>query len=160
DLDAARHKLSVALSALRRELEPAGVPDGSVLLADRVTVALSPGAVSTDVEAFEAALRAAAEGDRSGDDAARTRQLEAAVALYQGPLLPGYYEEWVLAEQRRLAERYLQALRALARQRERAGDWEGALDCARRAVHADPLREESHQELIRLLIAADQPSAA
>src|SRR5437870_5533078 len=78
DLATARHKLSVALSALRRELEPEGVPDSSVLVADRVTVALSPGAVSTDVEAFEAALRAAADDAGSEDDAARTRQPAAA----------------------------------------------------------------------------------
>ncbi len=36
----------------------------------------------------------------------------------------------------------------------------GALDYARRAVAADPLREETHADLIRLLARAGQPAAA
>ena len=61
DLDAGRHSLNVALSSLRKELEPAGVPAGSVLRTDRFGVRLVSEAVSTDVGAFEAAVRAAAE---------------------------------------------------------------------------------------------------
>src|SRR4051812_29067287 len=59
DLSSARHKLSVALHALRGQLEPDGVPEGSVLAADRFTVSLDPGAVRTDVQEFEEALREA-----------------------------------------------------------------------------------------------------
>jgi hypothetical protein len=29
--------------------------------------------------------------------------MEQAVRLYQGPLLPGYYESWIVPEQERLA---------------------------------------------------------
>ena len=32
DPDTGRHKLSVALSSLRQELEPPGVPDGAILI--------------------------------------------------------------------------------------------------------------------------------
>src|SRR5437588_11925454 len=49
DPDAGRHKLSVALSSLRQELEPPGVPDGSVLITDRVLVSLNPATVTTDL---------------------------------------------------------------------------------------------------------------
>lgn len=160
DLDAARHQLSVTLSRLRHLLEPPGVPDSSVLVADPSSVVLAPGAVSTDVAEFEAALREPAGEDAAAGSAARIGRLEEALALYRGPLLPGYYEEWVLQEQRRLADLHLQALRRLARELEAASDPERALDAARQAVNANPLREESHQELIRLLIATGQPSAA
>src|SRR5438552_1189613 len=61
DLDAGRHSLSVALSALRHQLEPPGIPDGAVLIADRFSVRLAPDAVTTDVSEFEAALRCASE---------------------------------------------------------------------------------------------------
>src|SRR5690349_2480289 len=58
DQDTSRHKLSVALSSLRQELEPPGVADGAVLVAERHSVGLSPAAVTTDVVEFEAGLRA------------------------------------------------------------------------------------------------------
>src|SRR5262249_41898953 len=43
---------------------------------------------------------------------------------------------------------------------EQAGETDRALDVARRAVAADPLREEAHGDLIRLYLATGQPSAA
>src|SRR5262245_53976751 len=44
-LDAGRNRLSVALSSLRHQLEPPGVPAGAVLIADRAAVRLNPAAV-------------------------------------------------------------------------------------------------------------------
>src|SRR5438067_5080302 len=60
DLESARHSLSMALSSLRTALEPPGVPAGSVIAADRVSVELNPDAFTTDVMEFEQALRLAA----------------------------------------------------------------------------------------------------
>src|SRR5579871_6578449 len=87
-----RHNLSNALSFLRHQLEPPGVPPGTVVLADRASVRLNPAAVTVDVVEFESDLhRAQAEG-LSGTD--RLSRLLGAVERYQGALLPGYYEEW------------------------------------------------------------------
>src|SRR5205823_1974898 len=47
DPEASRHNLSMALSFLRRLLEPPGVADGSVIVADRVGVRLDPAALRT-----------------------------------------------------------------------------------------------------------------
>ena len=47
--EAGRLRLRVALSALRRQLEPPGVTPGGVLIADRSTVRLNSEAVTTDV---------------------------------------------------------------------------------------------------------------
>ncbi len=47
-------KLRVALSSLRRQLEPPGVAPGSVIVATRFEAQLIPGSVTTDVAAFEA----------------------------------------------------------------------------------------------------------
>src|SRR5512138_1453909 len=55
DPDLSRQSLRQALSSLRHQLEPPGVPSGSVLSADRFRARLNPEAVTTDVEAFEAA---------------------------------------------------------------------------------------------------------
>src|SRR4051812_20914476 len=58
--DAARHNLSMALSALRSVLEPPGLPPASVIVADRSSLELNPESFTTDVGEFERALRQAA----------------------------------------------------------------------------------------------------
>jgi predicted ATPase/DNA-binding SARP family transcriptional activator len=157
DLPAGRASLSVAVSFLRQHLEPPGSPPGSVLIADRSAVRLNPDAFATDVAAFEAALR---DASRAGSPEEQLRGLNEAAEWYRGELLPGCYDEWALLERERLAEAYLHGLSQLIRLLEAQGDLPRALDYARRAVNADPLREESHQELIRLLGTAGQPQAA
>src|SRR5437588_12901760 len=93
-------KLRTALASLRRQLEPPGVPAGAVLVANRLFVQLNAAAVATDVAQFEAALQAAA---RAPGIEPQIQRLDEGIALYRGPLLPGYYETWVLSEQQRLA---------------------------------------------------------
>src|SRR5689334_13255341 len=56
---AGQTNLRVALLSLRRQLEPPGVPPGTVLLINRNSVQLSPEACTTDVAAFQATLQAA-----------------------------------------------------------------------------------------------------
>jgi predicted ATPase/DNA-binding SARP family transcriptional activator/Tfp pilus assembly protein PilF len=155
--EAGRDNLSVALSSLRRQLEPPGVPCGAVIVADRHSVQLNPAACVTDVVEFEAAIKAAA---RAATRDERLGRLIEAIHLYGGELLPGHLDDWVLRERQHLAEEHLGALRRLASVLEQAGDLEGALEYARRAVRADPLSEEGHYDLMRLYAAAGQPSAA
>jgi predicted ATPase/DNA-binding SARP family transcriptional activator len=157
DLQAGRHSLSVALSSLRQQLEPPGVPAGAVLVADRASVCLNPAVVTTDVAEFEAALRSA---ERAGSRAERAESLTRAVDLYRGELLAGYYEEWLLSPREWLAERYFQALGQLIGLLEQSGEMSRALDFGQRGVSADPLREEAHRDLMRLYAAAGQPAAA
>jgi predicted ATPase/DNA-binding SARP family transcriptional activator len=156
DLESGRQSLRSVLHALRRLLEPPDTPPGTVLIADHSTVRLNPAVVTTDVAEFRAALAAAARADAPGE---RAGLLASAVALYQGELLPGFYESWVLAERQPLAEAYLAALHQLVVALEQTGDLEGALGYARQAVSADPLREEAHYDVMRLYAAVGQPSA-
>jgi predicted ATPase/DNA-binding SARP family transcriptional activator len=157
DWDAGRNRFRVALSSLRHQLEPPGVPAGAVLIADRSSLQLNPAITSTDVSQFEAALQAA---DRCGSSMERVQRLGEAVTLYRGELLPGYFEPWILPERQRLSEVFLNAVAELIAHHQTSGDLPGALQWARRAVSADPLREESHRDLIRLLAASGQPDAA
>jgi predicted ATPase/DNA-binding SARP family transcriptional activator len=154
DPEDGRRRLRSQLHILRELLAGS---EGSLLIAGRSTVHLDPGAFTTDVAEFRAALQAAA---RAADLSERTRRLEAAVALYRGELLPGHYEAWVLTERQALAEQFLGALRELAAAREEAGDLEGALAAARQAVSSDPLEEEAHYNVMRLSAALGQTSAA
>ncbi len=155
--EAGRNNLSTILSTLRHQLEPPGTPAGSVLKADRFAVGLNAEAVCTDVADFENRLAAA---EQAQSEMERAHCLADALACYQGTLLPGHYEAWIAAESRRLSEAYLQATRRLIRTLVRTREVARALDYARRAVEIDPLREEAHHDLMRLYLAAGQPSAA
>ncbi|HVK04573.1 MAG TPA: BTAD domain-containing putative transcriptional regulator, partial [Armatimonadaceae bacterium] len=154
---AARDRLSQALVWLRPRLEPPGVERGHVHLADRRGVALATGRVTSDVAALDAAL---AEARRGGSGAHARDALLRAVGLYRGDLLPAHYDDWVLAERRRLRDACLEALRLLTALYEADGDYERAAGFARRATAVDALDEGAHADLIRLLGASGQAAAA
>jgi DNA-binding SARP family transcriptional activator len=156
ELEARRNSFNVTLTRLRQELEAAGVP-GGIIVSEQAAVYLSPGGVTTDVEEFETALQQAAQ---TGSDEEKRQALLRAVDLYQGPLLPGFYENWALIEQQRLAERYLTAVFQLITKLEQKGRLKEALDYARRAVNADCLCERAHRRVMRLSVALGEPAAA
>src|SRR5205823_8793832 len=146
-------------SSLRRQLEPgpSSATSGrtsidSILSATRDGVRLS-GAIATDVAEFGAALRAASQAERELD---RVHHLSAATELYRGELLPGLYEEWAIQERLWLAELYFEALGQLLSHLQGSGEFQRALEYARRGVRIDPLREEMHRELIRIYAALGQ----
>ncbi|MGC9319326.1 MAG: AfsR/SARP family transcriptional regulator, partial [Armatimonadota bacterium] len=152
-----RNSLNTALSSLRHQLEPPGIPRGALIRSSRHTVQLNPEAVTTDVADLRSALRSAARATSTPE---RIQHLSDAAALYRGELLSGFYEDWVLTEQRRLADEYFDAALTLATLLEQSGDVEGAIEVARAALGHDPLREEAHGELMRLYAGSGQPVAA
>lgn len=96
--------------------------------------------VRVDVAVFEAALEGAGE-----------QTLRDAIEIYGGDLLEGHYDEWILEERERLRERYLDALSRLASMLADRGDAGEAIRWSERLVASDPLREEAHRLLMRLL---------
>jgi DNA-binding SARP family transcriptional activator len=157
DAESARASLRYALTLARRVLEPEGTPRGSILIADRASVQLNAGRITTDVAEFEAALQAAA---RAGSSEEGARWLARGVDLYRGELLAGYFDAWALQERGWLAERYFQALDRLIAHLEEAGDFPRALEYARRGASLDATREELHCALMRLYTSMGQPAAA
>src|SRR5579862_1991361 len=133
DLDAGRNNLSVALTFLRKQLEPAGVPAASVLLSDRSQVRINSDAVCVDVHRFEADVQSGLQAPNGPDGAAL---LARAVEHYGGPLMPGHYEGWVTTARDRLTDLYMSALRRLIRDLAQGQELERALDYARRGVQA------------------------
>jgi predicted ATPase/DNA-binding SARP family transcriptional activator/Tfp pilus assembly protein PilF len=154
---AGRQNLSQALTSLRHQFEPPGTTPGAFLQATNSDVRLNPTVFSTDVMEFEDALQAA---ERGSSPLAQERALERAISLYRGELLPGYYEDWVLRLRERLAESYLHALDLLIGAAESRGDLARAAGHARRSLLADPLREETYRDLMRLLAARGEKAAA
>ncbi|MBW3576194.1 MAG: AAA family ATPase [Actinobacteria bacterium] len=114
-----------------------------------------------DVEEFETCL-AGLDEDRTHplSQAERLAALELAVDLYRGDFLSGFYDDWVVREQDRLQQRYLDALQQLVRLRKGGGDYQQALAYARRVTHHDPLREEAHREVMRLCVLLGRTSEA
>ena len=157
DLSVSRNRLRVLLNALRQHLEPGDAISGSVLQAERSAIQLAVGAFTSDYHDFLQALQTAKDAVSEGDKVAALKQ---AVALYRGELLAGFYDEWILAERRRITELHYMALRELTRRLMQSDDPEQAVDYARQAVVAEPLDEEAHEDLMRLYQAIGQPAAA
>jgi DNA-binding SARP family transcriptional activator len=136
DEDRARANLRTVLWRLHR-LTPEPLVAGD----DQLT--LGPG-VGTDV----AALVATAGRVHSGAFA----DLDG-VPVTTAELLPGWYDDWVLAERERLRQVQLYALEALAAGLTAQGRFSDATQAALAAVHLEPLRESATRALIAVHLA-------
>lgn len=144
DEEKGRRSLRVALTSLRRQLEPPGVPVNLVLVADRTTVRLNfPTGVQTDVARFEQAA-----AGTTGDTDTEESLLDEALTLYAGPLLPGFYDDWAIRERERLVDLYRSLLLRRAQLAEKREAFAMALDYARRAVHLEEDREATGSEVV------------
>ena len=129
--------LRQALYQLRGALAAAGLDLDTMLEADAETLGFRPEAIrSLDTDRFDACTTNPVCG------------AEAAVALYGGDLAEGLGHDCFAAERERLADRYEDALAAVAAQRLAAEDVDGAREAAERLIARDPLREEAHEVLI------------
>lgn len=155
DPDQARNSLSKAVSSLRNQLEPAGIEPGTVLQADRRTVGLNPDFATCDAHRFARLIEAA---NKISDPSAEMAALEQAVGLFKGELMPGFYADWIMDEQPRLHDAYVSALNRLAELH--SHNPRKGLEYAKRAVAADPLREDAHVAAIRLMVASGDRASA
>ena len=98
---------------------------------------------------------------------AQAEGLRAAVALYQGDFLEGFYiddapefEEWMLLERERLRHLMLEALAALIHYDLTTAQYETAISHTRRLLAMEPWREEAHRQLMLLLARQGDFNAA
>jgi DNA-binding SARP family transcriptional activator/tetratricopeptide (TPR) repeat protein len=101
------------------------------------------------------------------EDCVQAGRLEEAVALYQGPLLDGFFlddasefEHWVDGERARLARLHADALLRLAQRADECGDRPAAVAFWRRLCHADPYNETYALKLMLALEAAGDRAGA
>jgi DNA-binding SARP family transcriptional activator len=73
--------------------------------------------------------------------------------LFVHPLLPGWYDDWIVMERERLAQLQARFLESLVTALVCAHELTRALDYAVRLVRADPLREQSQLCLLRVYAA-------
>ncbi len=124
DPDAGRHRLQVAISALRRLLAVDSRSPAQVLAREGDSYRLAlPDDSECDVWQFSASLRRAGAARGSGADAAEEEALEAALNAYGGPLLPGDGPaDWVVDRRAALQQAAADAAARLANLRLGRGD--------------------------------------
>jgi DNA-binding SARP family transcriptional activator len=86
--------------------------------------------------------------------------LEAAAALYRGPFLAGFYEDWVVIEQERLRTLYVEALEQLADLYTEQRAHRQAIATWRRVLREIPWHERAHRELMTLYALSGDRAAA
>jgi predicted ATPase/DNA-binding SARP family transcriptional activator len=149
--------LGVALSSLRKLLEPPDTPVGAVVTGDRLTAGLRAESVHTDVAVFTTAVDA---WRSAHDQDARLANLQAAVRAYAGDFAAGHLDDWILVERERLQLVHRRALTALTGMLEQRGPAVDALPHALELAVADPYDAESCLRVMRLYAASDQSGDA
>ena len=147
DTERARHGLNQLVYFQRRHL------DSGELFLGKKTIRLNDAVITTDVWEFEDAIAAGAH--------------EAAVRLYAGPFLDGFFvrgapgfDRWVEEQRSQLASRCAQAVGALAAAAVAAGDHHRAVEWWRRAAALNPYDTDTVLHLARAWVDIGDRAAA
>jgi DNA-binding SARP family transcriptional activator len=140
----ARNNLRYTLHQLRRALPEAD----HFIHCDAQALRWRPDAAFTlDVADFESAM---ARAEQVVNQTEIREALETAVALYQGDLMPGCYDDWIAPERERLREMFIGGLERLSQLLENQGEYGQAINCARRLLRHDALHEAAFRHLMQL----------
>jgi DNA-binding SARP family transcriptional activator len=140
DEERAAGNLRSALWRLRR----AGI---NVLVADKWSLALYPHVI-VDLHVMDQWATRLIEGTACARDLTTSPSVADALDL-----LPGWYDDWALAERERIRQRLLHALEALSCRLASLSRFADAVDAALLAVSAEPLRESAQRTLIEAHVA-------
>jgi DNA-binding SARP family transcriptional activator len=133
---------SQALTNLRRELHNLrrALPEADrLLLIEPASVGWREGRPSCDVGDFEAGVQRGSLDD-----------LQDAVRVYAGDLLPECYDDWIAPERERLRAMMTDALKRLVAGLQERRAYAEATAHARRLIALNPLEEDAYRSLIRL----------
>lgn len=144
----AAHSLHVAVSALRRYLDPR---EGSYVLFRADSYTINPDApIMSDCHIFQQLCDEAEQPWRAADLARAQQFYIRAVDHYQGDYYVDAQDQaWAITERERLLARYLLALDRLGRIFIKQGYFEPAIDSYQRLLERDSLREDAHCQLMR-----------
>ena len=145
-----------ALTNLRRELHHLRQvlgDDCSLVVTPRDLCWRDSGTCRVDLRTFETERQAALAAAAADDDDGVRVHAGAAVAVYQGDLLPGLYYDWLLEARSELERQCADLCDLLCAARARTGDLTGAVDAVRRRIQLRPLEESGYRTL--MLLQAD-----
>jgi ATP/maltotriose-dependent transcriptional regulator MalT/DNA-binding SARP family transcriptional activator len=157
----AGNRLSVLLSALRDVLQPGSEhAEPGPLMTDGTGVWLDYHLVDVDVERFREDANAALEAHRHRRPDALLR-LIAAEAEHTGEFLEeDPYQEWAAALAEEIRATHIALLRALVSSLREAGEIEEVVRYALRLLEKDPYDEQTHIDLVDVLLAAGRHGEA
>ncbi len=112
-----------------------------------------------DVRTFLLEETAARKAQQHGDQLEAVLRGRAAIAAYTGPLLPGSYDDWVLAEREVLNNACVSICDELIETLSRR-DVSTAKEIARRRIQLSPLEETGYRRLMALEVASGDRAGA
>ena len=143
------HRLHVAVSTLRRIVDPAGAPHSFVSL-EGECYSISTNVVATDFARFDLSYTRATRFLAEGDCTSAAAAFRDAIALYRGDFLADHpYAEWTHLLRAHFRERRLTALTVLCECAERARELREVIELAAEILVVDNLRESAHRHLMR-----------
>ena len=161
EADQARHKLQIAISALRCSLnhEQVQAPGGGYILCKDRIYQLNPACeLHTDVDEYRALYAA---GCRAQSHAEAATLYERACNLYTGPFLAeDLYAEWSFMLREELSRMYLTMCSRLAEYHLERGNHEAAMTWAGVILKIDRCDENAYQQLMRASAASGKRSKA
>jgi DNA-binding SARP family transcriptional activator len=147
-----RKYLRQALWQLQAALKPDGShEDDGLLIADAEWLGISPeSSVWIDVTQFERSYAGVQgkPGHELDDEAAKS--VAAAVDLYKGGLLQGWYQDWCLFERQRFEIMYLAMLNKLMTYHEASERFELGMSYGQRILQFDRAQERTHWHIMRM----------
>lgn len=151
----ALHSLHVAISALRRYLEP---DEYLRFSGEHYTL---DGAISYDCDEFERLSELGNQAAQTGEFAIARVQYRAALDCYRGDYrIERYDRSWALVERERLLTRYLDNLDQCGRIAIAEQDYPEAIDAYSRLIARDAYREDAHRQLMRCYLRLDRRADA
>jgi predicted ATPase/DNA-binding SARP family transcriptional activator len=148
----ARHSLRTALATVRQQVS------ADLLLTDRDHVQLNPDfPLWTDLGQL---LELEKIAGHTSNDLANSGFLQAHLALWQGELLAGLYDEWVTGAREHYQTRLLKLLLQITHHLRTQSSYEQAITVAQSVLEHDPANEHAHQHLMFCYVASgDRPAA-
>ncbi len=136
-------------------------PAKNLLEADNNAIQLNSSAgLWLDVAVFEEAYNQTLSLSGRDLHEDQAQNLRRAIALYQGELLNGWYQDWCLFERERFQHMYLVMLDKLLHYCELQGDYEAGIEYGLRILRCDTARERTHRCLMRLHYLSDNRTEA
>jgi DNA-binding SARP family transcriptional activator len=164
DVDAGSRSLHVAVSSLRRVLDPplACGTESSIIARDgeAYRLALPPGA-TIDLLEFDRAIARGRSANRRGEHEETCAAYGVALGLHHDELLPeDGPSEWLVRERERRAAEACEAARIIAETSLDAGDPAAAAEACERGLLVDRYQDGLWRLRIRAHEEADEPAAA
>jgi DNA-binding SARP family transcriptional activator len=139
----------------------AGGVDPCLLLIEAEWIGINPEInLWLDVAEFEVAAGLLGKSLAKQFAPTTLQKIEAALQVYRGNLLEGWYNDWCLFERERLQDLYLTMLSRLLDDAELRGDYEKGILYGEKILSYDNAHERTHQRLMRLRYLTGDRTAA